>query len=519
MPEEPSRAGQGLGWSGSAHLSSYGVSARPVNLVGTLREVLANPMQPMASALTFAERHFQALWTRWIQNPGTPLSTSIILGWAAGRGLEVLSVEEGQVGAFHTIPAIMLRTSIGSACFPTMGTSCPSWQRNRAYAEKKARLWEKVEWFSPLWIAHSNERELLRDIEASPPDRALGVFNYHASTLYPLGFQATCLAQLLPASKSISVFAPLAREAFLGFYSGSRASSVAALIPVIEGVLKRIYPGMKPKDAANKIVDGASALAAKLYFGEMWAPPEFKTTDFLYGLDERVFVFETFRNWLLKFYFCDINDYRGKTSLNRHIFAHGDSTEWGRSENFSRLVVAIAMLGVIESWHDGTNSIPVLFPSMNEDSRLLWQQALLRGQIQHVVQLTELEAYHASGRLVPEYPTDGGVTLRTAVLMEDAMKDLVKPLRDAGWSVAIGEPDERALYVLVKGVRDQESVSVALLYSCATSNDLYKALAEGNDVILYRGPPFHQASYAYGISKHVGPVLGWLPPCPGKERV
>jgi hypothetical protein len=34
-------------------------------------------------------------------------------------------------------------------------------------------------------------------------------------------------------------------------------------------------------------------------------------------------------------------------------------------------------------------------------------------------------------------PTDNGVLLRQAMLSEDCLRDLVRPLRDAGWSVAV----------------------------------------------------------------------------------
>jgi hypothetical protein len=58
----------------------------------------------------------------------------------------------------------------------------------------------------------------------------------------------------------------------------------------------------------------------------------------------------------------------------------------------------------------------------------------------------------------------------------------------------------------------EKRFGVALLYSRATENSLYRMLAEKCDAILYRGPPYRPESYAYGISVHVGPVLGWQPP-------
>jgi hypothetical protein len=156
--------------------------------------------------------------------------------------------------------------------------------------------------------------------------------------------------------------------------------------------------------------------------------------------------------------------------------------------------------------------VSLFFPDMNEDSKLLWQQALLQANAQMSLKLIEERRYQKHGRLVPEMPTDDGVLLRKALLSEDCIKDLVRPLREAGWSVEVGEPDERALFVTVVAKADGQQFGVALLYSCATDNGIYRRLADTSVAILYRGPPYKQQQYAYGIDVHVGPVTGWLPP-------
>jgi hypothetical protein len=67
---------------------------------------------------------------------------------------------------------------------------------------------------------------------------------------------------------------------------------------------------------------------------------------------------------------------------------------------------------------------------------------------------------------------------------------------------------------------DDERFGAALLYSCATDNNIYRKLAETSDVILYRGAPYNQQQYAYGINLHVGPVTGWQPPvAPNRKHV
>jgi hypothetical protein len=404
----------------------------------------------------------------------------------------------------------------GTAYFPKVfATDDPQWLANRAACSRVATLWEKMEWFSPLWVPKGKVDALLADVEHRSKEDAIAPFGYHTSTIYVLSFQAVCIAQFIPSSRSLAAFAPFAREAYLAFYAGHRASSIAALIPVMEGALRRISEkdGKVPvPEQIDRIIDRACAFAARLHFDGHWVPDEYRAKEYLYGQDERVFMFETFRQWLKKMFFQHTGEYDGITWLNRHLFAHGASTEWSNSGNFCRLVVALATLGAIESWYDGTNSVPLIFPEMNDDSRLLWQQAQLQTQIQMAAKLMEQKNYQTHGQLVPPMPTDNGVTLRAAVLAQDCIKDLVRPLRDAGWSVAVGEPEEKALYMKVVATSGDALLRVALLYSCGTANKLYRALAQTSDAILYRGAPYKQESYAYGIEVHVGPVTGWQPP-------
>jgi hypothetical protein len=126
--------------------------------------------------------------------------------------------------------------------------------------------------------------------------------------------------------------------------------------------------------------------------------------------------------------------------------------------------------------------------------------------------MLEQKRYQEHGRLVPEMPTDDGALLRQAVLSEDCINDLVRPMREAGWQVEVGEPEEQGLFMTVVANADGESFRAALLFSCATDNAVYRKLAETCDAILYRGVPYHQDQYAYGLKVHVGPVAGWQPP-------
>lgn len=473
----------------------------------------------MANLKTQTEGKFEALW-KWISAQPNPSSIELskVRERAETMTLPVHSLEIKGVGTFRLTPAIVLSTGEQTACFPLhkIGTD-PEWVTNLGHANREAALWAKMEWFSPLWVSRGDVGPLLADVMHCDREDALRRFEYHTSTIYTVPFQAVCIAQLLPKSRILSEFAPLVREAYLGFYSGSRASSIAALIPIFEGAIKRIAgasDGAKILDEIDRVVDRSIELAAKIHFYDQWVPSAYRTVEYLFSQDERVFIFETFRRWLKSSFFQDTKKYDGLTWLNRHLFAHGMSSKWQDGANFGRLVVAITTLGVIESWHDNSNQVSLFFPSMDKDGELLWQQALLRGHLQSMLAMHEIKKFHEQGRLVPELATDDGILLRKAILSDDCITDVVRPLRDAGWSVKVGEPDESALYVLITATSGEETLTVALLYHCATDNDLYKELSLKADAIVYRGPPYEQESFARGISVHVGPAAGWLPPRP-----
>jgi hypothetical protein len=464
------------------------------------------------------DSHFQALWHRALNASSLgALTPELIHSWASERGLDVTHAEQLDVGIFEKTQAIVLTVGNVKACFPKISaTGDPNWELRRQAAEANAALWEKMEWFSPLWIPMGEVQKILNDAKNRPRERAIELFNYHTSTLYTVPFQAVCIAQILPQANSLKEFCPLAREAFLAFYSGYRASSISALIPAIEGSLTRIVSGssndLQIFTKIDRVINRAIESAARLHYEQMWAPQDYLSKDYLFGQDERVFTFETFRCWLQNSFFQKTGEYDGVTWLNRHMFAHGTHSSWQQSANFSRLVVALATLALIESWHDETHRVSLFFPEMNEDSKLLWQQALFQGQAQMNLKLIEQQRYQKHGRLVPEMPTDDGVLLRKAILSDDCIKDLVRPLRDAGWSVEVGEPDKEALYMTVAATAEHERFEAALLFSCATDNKIYRKLAETSGAILFRGAPYHQEQFTYGINVHVGPVTGWQPP-------
>ncbi|MDN7800039.1 hypothetical protein [Burkholderia vietnamiensis] len=472
---------------------------------------------PEKSTDAVLRKKFKGLWYRALKLSNlSDLNAEMVAVWAKDIGLEVQDVVEKPVGAFSPIPAVVLTVGGVTAYFPTVSaTNDPVWAERRRAHERIAAIWSKAEWFEPLWVPRGQIGSLLAAVEHRSKEEAIKQFDFHISTIYTLAFQAVCIAQFISKSRTLAPFYPIVREAYLAFYAGHRASSIAALIPVMEGALQRISVengNLHVEQQIDRVIDRACGLAARVSFDRNWVPEEYTTKEYLYGQDERVFIFETFRQWLKDVFFRNTDKYEGVTWLNRHLFAHGTSTVWANDGNFRRLVVALATFGVIESWHDESNSVPLLLPEMNNDSVLLWQQAQLQAQGQLALRMLEQQNYQKYGQIVPPRPTDDGSLLRKAHLTDECIKDLVRPLRDAGWDVEMGEPDEQALQMKVVARGGGTEIHVGLLYSCATAPEIYRELAKSCVAILYLGPPDRQKEFTPGISVHVGPVAGWQPP-------
>jgi hypothetical protein len=467
-------------------------------------------------------RKFRGLWCRARKLPQLrDLNAETISAWAKTAGLAIDDIVEKEVGAFRSIPVVALTVAGKTAYFPTVSaTDDPAWvESNRAH-ERIAAIWSKAEWFEPLWVPREKIGPLLAAVEHRSKEEAIIQFDGHTSTIYTLAFQAVCIEQFISQSRTLAQFYPIVREAYLAFYAGHRTSSIAALIPVMEGALQRLSVEsgkLHVQDQIDCVVARACGLAARIHFDGHWVPYEYTTTEYLYGQDERIFIFETFRQWLKGMFFCNTKEYEGVTWLNRHLFAHGTSTEWANDGNFRRLVVALATFGVIESWNDDSNSVPLLMPEMNNDSILLWQQAQIQAQGLLALRMLEQQNYQKYGQIVPPRPTDDGSLLRKAHLADECIRDLVRPLRDAGWDVEVGEPDEQALQMKVIARGGDTEIHVGLLFTCATDPEIYRELARSCTAVLYLGAPYKQEEFTRGIRVHVGPVAGWQPPpAPGR---
>jgi hypothetical protein len=100
--------------------------------------------------------------------------------------------------------------------------------------------------------------------------------------------------------------------------------------------------------------------------------------------------------------------------------------------------------------------------------------------------------------------SDPGQKMRMDVLRRDAERKLFEKLRIHNWSEKI----ERELPdgLIISAERGGHRHIIALIYSSATDNRVYKSLAAEVEHIFFNGPPYLVEQFTHGVTKPVGSV-------------
>lgn len=98
---------------------------------------------------------------------------------------------------------------------------------------------------------------------------------------------------------------------------------------------------------------------------------------------------------------------------------------------------------------------------------------------------------------------DTGVESRLGILESAAKNDIIKPFSTHNWECIIDGKFPNGEYLIISLKKGKVSFKLALLYSCATSNSVYKQLDSLVDLIVLNGSFYRLESYAYGIKTEV----------------
>jgi hypothetical protein len=96
---------------------------------------------------------------------------------------------------------------------------------------------------------------------------------------------------------------------------------------------------------------------------------------------------------------------------------------------------------------------------------------------------------------------DAGRAARMEILRNDAERKILEPLRIHKWAATIEREFDDGMIIAAE--RGGHRHSVALIYSSATDNTVYKTLAAQVEHIFFNGEPYRVQEYAYGLDKPV----------------
>lgn len=94
-----------------------------------------------------------------------------------------------------------------------------------------------------------------------------------------------------------------------------------------------------------------------------------------------------------------------------------------------------------------------------------------------------------------------GQAARLQILRTDAERNILDPLRTHQWNATIEREFDDGL--IITAARGGHQHRVALIYTSATDNRIYKTLAAEVEHIFFNGPPYRVQEFAYGLDKPV----------------
>lgn len=467
-----------------------------------------------------------SIWERIKNSPQlNNISLDYISELATEKNLTINKVQEVSVGSFLTIPGILLDTDVGKVIYPRVRACSLDMYKNNIEPKKEmANFWRSVDWFIPAYVTNGTIHEAFDLIGVNPqnfrqrPDsHNQKQFDHALPSIYSVGQMVLVVNQILPSSNIIKKHLPIIRESILAFYSGMRVASIASLIPIMEDILRSLVLEDEKSDNLitniNRCIDNACMNALKMDIHNVdWIPNEFASEEFLTSTNERVFILESIRNWLLDSFYVDSSNYNKYSGFNRHHFAHALSDIWHKNTNFFRAIGLIQALAFVECFARPDSNISIFLPEPNGSTKSFHIEIIasldaqvLKQRVINKIQSDNALPYNATA-------SDDGWLLRSAVLSKLMDKEIIRSLRNNGWQCSdFIDPIQDGEYITVIARKKEKTIKIALLYSCASSRDLYENLSVDCDFILFHGAAYHMQEYA-GAVENVYPLNAWITP-------
>jgi hypothetical protein len=196
-----------------------------------------------------------------------------------------------------------------------------------------ATVFESVDWIVPPYIQIGVLRKLAVRINAAPDTQKHKILEDELASLYGPNDTAVMLLERYEKTPHVADFKVAIAEAIEAAHLGLFNTAVCTLIPVIEGVIRKLASarGQSVGDGTQKMVDEIDELINQQASSGAAAI-------------ERVAMLEAFRDFLKKKLLERTSRYAGTGELNRHGILHGVFSAFGYDWNFYKVLSFLDLL-------------------------------------------------------------------------------------------------------------------------------------------------------------------------------
>jgi hypothetical protein len=206
-------------------------------------------------------------------------------------------------------------------------------QNDRALAEWLARAFKRVDWPVPPYLSVAFLSGLAHDIEAAQPQERLQIMQAKLAEAYSPRHLAAMFLERYSKIMHVRDFTRHIAESIRAYFSGYKLVAIIGLLPVVEGVVRRIALGQ-----SRDIGQGTKKLKDEF---QAFVDREIRS---FHCFGERVVMLEALRDFVEGRLLVNTREYSGLNGLNRHGILHGIYVDFGEDINFFRLIAVLDLL-------------------------------------------------------------------------------------------------------------------------------------------------------------------------------
>lgn len=199
--------------------------------------------------------------------------------------------------------------------------------------DRMAAIFKSVDWVVPAYISMGVISKVGGLIEGAPASQKQAVLEEALLRIYDEAHFASFLLGLYSQTRHVRDFRVQISEAIEAWHLGLHHAAVATMVPVLEGVVRKIAQESQREvgKGTRKVIAELDELIAK----ENRSPGRF---------EERIVMLTGLRDFFADRLLTDTDNYAGLDRLNRHGILHGIFEQYGAAINFLRLITLLELI-------------------------------------------------------------------------------------------------------------------------------------------------------------------------------